>query len=337
MIILSSIPRTFCRVVTALAFFGGPSAPFDTVAADQGTSAVDVRTWLAAADAALDDAIQLGARPDEKPHLFDFRTNPYFRMWLERSLRMGGNTVKLDGDAMVTFDGRPHTARTDHLGFKVTRPGIYRVSATTSAYQAKTPVTFALYRSNDEACSSEMIGVWQRDPGKPRAIVLEHPLRPGDYLYPVLFDCDTDPQGRTVVSGGAKVYQGEGGVGAEHHNLSHHGRDPGKILQLMKIEREILSSFADLLGEMKARPEGNGTLLDHTLTLFGSNLGSAAAHDPRNNPIVLAGGGLRHGSYEAYDSTDNVPLANLFVRMLQEMGLETDRFASSTGVHQWNA
>ena len=86
---------------------------------------------------------------------------------------------------------------------------------------------------------------------------------------------------------------------------------------------------------MKAREEAGATLLDHTLTLFGSNLGNAAAHDPRNNPILLAGGGLRHGGYHAYDADDNTPLSNLFVPMLQEIGIETDSFATSTGILGW--
>ena len=125
------------------------------------------------------------------------------------------------------------------------------------------------------------------------------------------------------------------GVEAEHHNLSHHGRDPEKIDQLMKIERAILGCFADLLTRMKAQGEAGTSLLDQTMTLFGSNLGNAAAHDPRNNPILLAGGGLDHGSYRTYDTGDNTPLGNLYVRTLQEIGIETDSFATSSGVLDW--
>ena len=125
------------------------------------------------------------------------------------------------------------------------------------------------------------------------------------------------------------------GVSAEHHNLSHHGRDPVKIDQLMKIERAIVTGFGELLTQLKNKQEAGGTLLDNTMTLFGSNLGSAAAHDPRNNPILMAGGGYKHGSYIAYDSKDNTPLCNLFVRMLQGMGIETDAFATSSGALSW--
>ena len=86
---------------------------------------------------------------------------------------------------------------------------------------------------------------------------------------------------------------------------------------------------------MKRDREAGGTLLDHTATLLGSNLGNAAAHDPRNNPILLAGGGLKHGGYIAYDGKENTPLCNLFVRTLQEIGVETDAFATSSSVLDW--
>jgi len=125
------------------------------------------------------------------------------------------------------------------------------------------------------------------------------------------------------------------GVAAEHHNLSHHGRDPKKIAQLLKIESAIMGCFNTLLHRMKENGEAGASLLDQTLTLFGSNLGNAAAHDPRNNPIILAGGGLKHGGYVAHKKHDNTPLCNLFVRMLQEMEMETDRFATSSGVLGW--
>ena len=121
------------------------------------------------------------------------------------------------------------------------------------------------------------------------------------------------------------------GVESEHHNLSHHGRDPKRIEQLLKIERAIMGCFDEFLTAMKTKREAGGTLLDNTLTLLGSNLGNASAHDPRNNPILLAGGGLKHGHYIAHDPKNNTPLCNLFVHMMNQMGLETEKFASSTG------
>ncbi len=125
------------------------------------------------------------------------------------------------------------------------------------------------------------------------------------------------------------------GVTSEHHNLSHHGKDPTKIAQLKKIERELVSCFSDFLVKMKGTNEADGSLLDRTMTLFGSNLGNANAHDPRNLPILLAGGAFKHGQHVAYNRRDNTPLSNLYLRMLHEMAIDTDRFATSSGVLNW--
>jgi hypothetical protein len=120
------------------------------------------------------------------------------------------------------------------------------------------------------------------------------------------------------------------GVSIDHHNLSHHGQDEGKIAQLQLIEEAKIRALNDLLAGLKARREAAGTLLDNTMLLFGSNLGNANAHDPRNLPLLLAGGGFRHGQHLAFDAQDNVPLSNLYVQMLRQMGLEVDVFGSSS-------
>jgi len=125
------------------------------------------------------------------------------------------------------------------------------------------------------------------------------------------------------------------GVQGEHHPLSHHGQDPAKIAQLKIIESGILSTFSDFLTQLGQRSAQGARLLDHTAVLFGSNLGNANAHDPSNLPILLAGGGYRHGQYVAYDKKNNIPLCNLFVNMLNNMGMETESFASSTGTLSW--
>ncbi len=125
------------------------------------------------------------------------------------------------------------------------------------------------------------------------------------------------------------------GVQAEHHNLSHHGQDLEKIKQLKIIETEIMKSFADFLLSMAQTSEAGGRLLDRTSVLFGSNLGNANSHDPRNLPIVLAGGGFQHGQYIAGDNRNNTPLCNLFVSLLNRMDIPTDSFATSTGTLTW--
>ena len=121
------------------------------------------------------------------------------------------------------------------------------------------------------------------------------------------------------------------GVTIDHHNLSHHGKDPKKIAMLRIIEEEQMKAYRDLLARLKETKEEGGTLLDRTMVLYGSNLGNASSHNTKNMPILLAGGGFRHGLHLAFDTKNNEPLCNVFVSMLQQFGLEVDRFASSTG------
>jgi hypothetical protein len=121
------------------------------------------------------------------------------------------------------------------------------------------------------------------------------------------------------------------GVSIDWHNLSHHGQDEQKIEQLKIIELAEIKLLAELLGNLKQTREEGDTLLDRTMVLYGSNLGNSSSHDTRNMPILLAGGGLRHAGHLAFDPKRNYPLPNLFVSMLQQLGLEFDSFASSTG------
>ncbi len=120
------------------------------------------------------------------------------------------------------------------------------------------------------------------------------------------------------------------GVSIDHHNLSHHGQDEGKIQQLKLIEEAEIRAFASLLRRLNEKTERNGRLLDNTMVLFGSNLGNANSHDTRNLPIILAGGPFRHGGYLSHGSGNNIPLCNLFVQLLHQMGLPLDTFGSST-------
>lgn len=120
------------------------------------------------------------------------------------------------------------------------------------------------------------------------------------------------------------------GVKTDWHNLSHHGKDDSKIKELRLIEEAELVEFNRFLTQLKAVKEDGNSLLDNTAVLFGSNLGNASSHDWHNLPIILAGGGYKHGSYVAHDAKNNTPLANLFVSLAQRMGIETRRFGSST-------
>jgi hypothetical protein len=122
------------------------------------------------------------------------------------------------------------------------------------------------------------------------------------------------------------------GVAVSHHDASHHGQDEAKIKQLALIEEAEMKLFGEFLGKMKKTEEAGSSLLDQTVVFHASNLGNASAHTSDNLPVLLAGGGFRHAGHVAYDRKNNKPLSNLFVRMLHQMGLESDRFGSSTGV-----
>ncbi|RFC48757.1 MAG: Protein of unknown function DUF1552 [Verrucomicrobia bacterium] len=121
------------------------------------------------------------------------------------------------------------------------------------------------------------------------------------------------------------------GVKNQTHALTHHGNDEAKIAELRRIEEAQFRSLAGLLDDLHAVREGEGSLLDQTMVLYGSNLSNANAHDTTNLPILLAGGGFAHGQHLAFDRKQNKPLANLFVTMLQHAGFEIDQFSSSTG------
>ena len=116
-----------------------------------------------------------------------------------------------------------------------------------------------------------------------------------------------------------------------YHNLTHHGKSESKLAELKIIDECHLKLLAGLIADLKSVREGEDSLLDRTMVLYGSNFGDANAHTCFNLPVILAGGGFRHGQNLAFDRNTNYPLPNLFVSMLQRLGLEADRFASSTG------
>jgi hypothetical protein len=121
------------------------------------------------------------------------------------------------------------------------------------------------------------------------------------------------------------------GVSLGHHDLSHHGQDPNKIEQLKKVETALMGTFRDFLKKLKDTKEENVSLLDRTMVFFSSNLGNASNHAVKNLPIVFAGGGFKHGQHLAFDPNNSPPLSNLYVSMLHRLGIQADRFATSTG------
>jgi len=116
-----------------------------------------------------------------------------------------------------------------------------------------------------------------------------------------------------------------------YHNLSHHGKSKEKLAQLKTIDEWHMKLLAELFSELKTVKEDGEPLLDRAMILYGSNLGNANTHVTTNMPTIFAGGGFKHGQHLAFDTQHNYPLPNLFVSMLQRAGLETDKFASSTG------
>ena len=118
------------------------------------------------------------------------------------------------------------------------------------------------------------------------------------------------------------------GVDEGYHGLSHHGLDEDKMSQLAIVEQEIINTWAQSLRELTAIEEPGGSVLDHTSILLTSNLGNASNHSNQNMPVLFAGGGFKHGQHLAFDKKNNYPLPNLFVNVLQNVGLETDSFAT---------
>lgn len=135
----------------------------------------------------------------------------------------------------------------------------------------------------------------------------------------------------TILLLGTSLVPPIAGVSDGHHNLSHHGQDPEKLRQLRIVEVEKMKILDELLTKLSQSREGDVSLLDQTSVLFGSNLGNASSHSCKNLPVLVAGGGFRHGQHLAFDPKNHPPLANLYVSLLQRLGIEADRFGSSTG------
>lgn len=122
------------------------------------------------------------------------------------------------------------------------------------------------------------------------------------------------------------------GVPDPHHPLSHHGDDPNKIARMAKINAFHVSLFAEYLEKLQNTPEGNGSLLDNVLLLYGSGIGNPNVHNHTNLPIILAGGaagGMKGNRHIRYDKP--TPLANLHLTLLDKVGVKLDKFGDSNG------
>lgn len=151
----------------------------------------------------------------------------------------------------------------------------------------------------------------------------------------ILLALQTDSTRIATLEIGGSFIASDLGVKKGYHGLSHHGKVQASIDLLVQLEKYQVQQFSRFLGKLAEQHEPNtdGTLLDNTLVLFGSGMGNANSHTNVDLPIVLAGGGFRHGEHKVYpkDSRRRVPLCNLFVSMLQQFGLETEQFGNSSG------
>lgn len=115
------------------------------------------------------------------------------------------------------------------------------------------------------------------------------------------------------------------------HNITHHGNRPEVLTELRGHEERQFEVLGQFLESLQGTQEHGQSLLDRTMVLYGTCMGSANSHSNVNLPVLLAGGGFRHGQHLAFDTQNNYPLTNLFVSMLQRLGLEVDAFSTGTG------
>ena len=133
--------------------------------------------------------------------------------------------------------------------------------------------------------------------------------------------------------GGNRMFPFDG-ITMGYHTLTHHGKDPEKAGQIQIIDRYYLTQLAGFVDRLKKTKDNKGRpLLESTVVLFGSGMGNASSHSSRDVPVLVAGGGLKHGSHHLFpkDGSQGTPLSNLYVTLLRQFGIETDRFASSEG------
>jgi Protein of unknown function (DUF1552) len=122
------------------------------------------------------------------------------------------------------------------------------------------------------------------------------------------------------------------GVPDAHHPITHHQQEQEKIAKVAKINAYHVTQFAYLLDKLRSTPDGDGSLLDHVMLVYGTGMGECNAHDPRNIPVLLAGGGsglLKGGRHIRYPK--ETPLANLHLTLLDKLGVHWDSIGDSTG------
>jgi len=187
------------------------SGAFDVIAANQDMSSVHVRGFLKAADLALDEAIQLGRRPNMKPHEIDYFNSPYIQMWVDRPVRRGGGTIFKTDDDVVTFRGENYVFRSDANGFRPPVAGQYRITVKAAAHQPRSSITVSLKRQNDKQGESELFAAWDLVGSDYREVSTTTYLRPDDYIYVSADELEPARDGRVIYnSQPASKFGGEG-------------------------------------------------------------------------------------------------------------------------------
>ena len=115
------------------------------------------------------------------------------------------------------------------------------------------------------------------------------------------------------------------------HGMTHHGGRPEVLVELRAKEEAQFDALAGFLTALGGMQEEGQSVLDRTMVLYGTPMGSANSHDNNNLPVLLAGGGFKHGQHLAFDTKNNYPLSNLYLSMLQRLGIEADAFSTSQG------
>jgi len=115
------------------------------------------------------------------------------------------------------------------------------------------------------------------------------------------------------------------------HNITHHGNRPEVLTELRGHEERQFEALGTFLTSLRDTKEEGQNLLDRTMVLYGTCMGSANSHSNINLPTLLAGGGFKHGQHLAFDQQNNYPLTNLFVSMLQRLGIGVDEFSTGKG------
>jgi hypothetical protein len=152
-------------------------------------------------------------------------------------------------------------------------------------------------------------------------------------LYALAWQCDMT---RVITFMIAHEFSGrtypEIGVPDAHHPISHHQNDPGRLAKLAKINHYHVTLFASFLNKLQSTPDGDGSLLDHAMIVYGAGMSDSNAHDPRNLPILLAGAGagrLKGGSHVRF--LKDTPLANLHLSLLDKLGVHVEKLGDSAG------